>query len=98
MNQHIYWGEFIETFCRSIPIVIDWETCRQAEILGSWGYRRCCGDAMQVFSGSQREQGMNSSVSPPLRGTYTWRIFGADTEEFPFCSLSGKAILPSETV
>lgn len=55
MNQHIYWGEFIVPFYRSIPIVIDWETSRQAEILGSWGYCRCCGDAMQVFFGSQRE-------------------------------------------
>lgn len=29
MNQHIYWGEFIVPFYRSIPIVIDWETSRQ---------------------------------------------------------------------
>lgn len=46
MNQHIYWGEFIVPFCCRIPIVIDWETNRLAEILGSWGYRRCCGDTM----------------------------------------------------
>lgn len=98
MNQHIYWGEFIIPFL-SLPThshrLGNQQAGRNSRKLGG---RRCCGDTMQVFSGSQREQGMNSSVSPPLRGTYTWRIFGAVTEEFPFCSLSGKAILPSATV
>lgn len=36
------------------------------------------------LSGSEREQKGNCSVSSPVRGTCTWRISGADTEQFPF--------------